>query len=164
MPGTSKLILTGSLGEVLRESAQTALSYIRSNAEKLKIESRFFEKIDIHIHLPAGAIAKDGPSAGAAICLALISLLTGRLARRTVAITGELSLTGQILPVGGIREKMLAAARAGVTKFLFPLKNMEDVESFSKDSQSLLSVIPVDSLDDAINHVICSDSDHLTCF
>ena len=164
MPGTSQLILTGSLGEILRESAQTALSYIRSNAEDLKIENRFFEKMDIHIHLPAGAIAKDGPSAGAAICLALISLLTGRLARRTVAITGELSLTGQILPVGGIREKLLAAARAGVTKFLVPLKNMEDVQSLSKDAQSLLTVVPVDSLDEAISHVICSDNDHLTCF
>ena len=104
------------------------------------------------------------PAEGPSLAIALISLLTGRLARRTVAITGELSLTGQILPVGGIREKMLAAARAGVTKFLVPLKNMEDVESLSKDSHSLLTVIPVDSLDDAIDHVICSDSDHLTCF
>jgi len=164
MVGSAQLILTGSLGEILRESAQTALSYIRSNTENLQIESNFFEKIDIHIHLPAGAVAKDGPSAGAAICLALISLLTGRLARRTVAITGELSLTGQILAVGGIREKFLAAARAGVTTLLVPEKNIEDVENLPPDTQDLLTIIPIHSLDEAIEHVICSDSDHLTCF
>jgi ATP-dependent Lon protease len=164
MPGSSQLILTGSMGEILRESAQTALSYIRSNAEELQIDSNFFEKTDLHIHLPAGAVPKDGPSAGAAICLALISLITGRLARRTVAITGELSLTGQILPVGGIREKLLAAVRAGVTKLLVPAKNIEDVENMSSDTQGMLSIVPINSVDEAIDHVICSASDHLTCF
>lgn len=164
MPGSSKLILTGSLGEVLRESAQTALSYIRSNAENLKIDNNFFEKTDLHIHLPAGAVAKDGPSAGAAICLALISLLTGRLARRTVAITGELSLAGQILPVGGIREKLLAAARAGVTTILVPEKNSEDIENLSEDTQALLTVIPINTLEEAIQHVLHPGSRHLTAF
>lgn len=164
MPGSSQLILTGSMGEILRESAQTALSYIRSNAENLQIDSNFFEKLDLHIHLPAGAVPKDGPSAGAAICLALISLLSGRLARRTVAITGELSLTGQILPVGGMREKLLAAVRAGVTKLLVPAKNIEDVENMSADTRGMLSVIPINSLDEAIEHVVCSERDHLTCF
>jgi ATP-dependent Lon protease len=164
MPGSSQLILTGSMGEILRESAQTALSYIRSNAEALQIDSDFFEKTDLHIHLPAGAVPKDGPSAGAAICLALISLITGRLARRTVAITGELSLTGQILPVGGIREKLLAAVRAGVTKLLVPAKNIEDVDSMSSDTKGMLSIVPIDSIDEAIDEVICSSSDHLTCF
>ena len=159
MSGTAQLILTGSLGEVLRESAQTALSYIRSNAEALQVDSGFFEKSDLHIHLPAGAVAKDGPSAGAAICLALISLLTERKVRRTVGITGELSLTGQILPVGGIREKLLAAARAGVTKVLVPAKNIEDVENLPSDTRNMFSVVPISFLDEAIGHIICSPGD-----
>ena len=159
MSGTSQLILTGSLGEVLRESAQTALSYIRSNAEALQVDSGFFEKSDLHIHLPAGAVAKDGPSAGAAICLALISLLTKRQVRRTVAITGELSLTGQILPVGGIREKLLAGARAGVTKVLVPAKNLEDVENLPSDTRNMFSVVPINFLDEAISHIICTPED-----
>ncbi|MGA7279981.1 MAG: S16 family serine protease [Desulfocapsaceae bacterium] len=159
MSGTSQLILTGSLGEVLRESAQTALSYIRSNADTLQVDSNFFEKSDLHIHLPAGAVAKDGPSAGAAICLALISLLTKRQVRRTVGITGELSLTGQILPVGGIREKLLAAARAGVTKVLVPAKNLEDVENLPSDTSNMFSVVPINFLDEAINHIICTPED-----
>jgi len=159
MSGTSQLILTGSLGEVLRESAQTALSYIRSNADTLQVDSNFFEKSDLHIHLPAGAVSKDGPSAGAAICLALISLLTKRQVRRTVGITGELSLTGQILPVGGIREKLLAAARAGVTKVLVPAKNLEDVENLPSDTRNMFSVVPINFLDEAINHIICTPED-----
>ena len=159
MSGTSQLILTGSLGEVLRESAQTALSYIRSNADTLQVDSNFFEKSDLHIHLPAGAVAKDGPSAGAAICLALISLLTKRQVRRTVGITGELSLTGQILPVGGIREKLLAAARAGVTKVLVPAKNLEDVENLPSDTRNMFSVVPINFLDEAISHIICTPED-----
>jgi ATP-dependent Lon protease len=164
MPGSSQLTLTGSMGEILRESAQTALSYIRSNTKNLGIEPDFFKKLDLHIHLPAGAVSKDGPSAGAAICLALISLLTGRQARKATAITGELSLTGQILPVGGIREKLLAAARAGVTKLLLPAKNIEDVEHLPEDTRDKFSIIPINVIDEAIEHVICSANDHLTCF
>ncbi|MEJ2135761.1 MAG: endopeptidase La [Desulfofustis sp.] len=162
MPGKSQLILTGSMGDILQESAQTALSYIRSNTDRLKIESDFFERLDLHIHLPAGAVSKDGPSAGAAICLALISLLTGRLVRRTVAITGELSLTGQILPVGGIREKFLAAARAGVTKLLIPEKNSEEVECLPEDTRQQFTIIPITQLDEAIDHLLHPFSDHVT--
>ncbi len=164
MPGSSQLILTGLMGEVLQESAQTALSYIRSNTEKLHIESTFFGKIDLHIHLPAGAVSKDGPSAGSAICLALISILTGRLARKTVAITGELSLTGQILPVGGIREKLLAAARAGVTTLLVPEKNKEDVEFLPEEIQRQVKIVPIDQIDEAVEYVLHPASDHLTSF
>ena len=162
MPGKSQLILTGSMGDILQESAQTALSYIRSNTDKLKIERDFFERLDLHIHLPAGAVSKDGPSAGAAICLALISLLTGRLVRRTVAITGELSLTGQILPVGGIREKFLAAARAGVTKLLIPEKNSEEVACLPEDTRHQFTIIPITQLDEAIDHLLHPFSDHVT--
>ena len=115
MRGSGTLLLTGSLGEVLRESAQTVLSYLRSNAHLFSIADDFFKDTDIHIHFPAGAISKDGPSAGVTIFAALLSLLTKRPARRNVALTGEMTLTGRILPVSGIREKVLAAKRAGVT-------------------------------------------------
>ncbi len=159
MPGKSELILTGSMGDILRESARTALSYIRSNTAQLNIDSDFFERLDLHIHLPAGAVSKDGPSAGAAICVALISLLTGRPVRRTVAITGELSLTGQILPVGGIREKFLAAARAGVTKLLIPEKNIEEAEHLPEDTRHQFVIVPISQLDDAIDHLLHPASD-----
>lgn len=164
MSGSSQLILTGLMGDILQESAQTALSYIRSNTEKFQIEKTFFEKLDLHIHLPAGAVSKDGPSAGSAICLALISLLTGRLVRKTVAITGELSLTGQILPVGGIREKLLAAARAGVTTLLVPEKNKEDVEFLPEEIKRQVRTVPINQLDEAIDYVIQPAGDHLTSF
>ena len=114
MPGTGTLLLTGSLGEVLRESAQTVLSFIRSKAGEFGVTDNFFKNADIHIHFPSGAIPKDGPSAGITIFAALLSLLTRRPARRDVALTGEMTLTGRILPVSGIREKILAAKRAGV--------------------------------------------------
>ena len=123
MRGHKQLILTGSLGDVLQESAQTALSYIRSHAEAFGLDPDFFTESDIHIHLPSGAIPKEGPSAGVTIALALLSLLTGRPARRDVALTGELTLSGRILPVSGIREKVLAAQRAGVTVVVFPKAN-----------------------------------------
>lgn len=154
MRGNTNLILTGSLGEVLRESAQTALSYIRSNTERLGIADDFFDHSDIHIHLPAGAVAKDGPSAGMAIAIALISLLTDCPVHRTVSLTGEMTLTGQILPVGGIREKLLAAVRAGCMKVVLPAKNQEDVASFSNDVIGHLKLVYVDTLDEAIPHLL----------
>lgn len=129
MKGAQQLILTGSLGDVLRESAQTALSYIRSNADRFRIDPDFFVNRDIHIHIPAGAIPKDGPSAGVTIALALISLLTSRPARRSVALSGEVSLHGRILPVSGVREKILAAQRAGVKTAVFPRKNEVDIRN-----------------------------------
>jgi ATP-dependent Lon protease len=154
MRGHTNLILTGSLGEVLRESAQTALSYIRSNAETLGIAPDFYDHSDIHIHLPAGAVSKDGPSAGLAIAIALVSLLTGRPAHRTVAITGEMTLTGQVLPVGGIREKLLAGVRTGCVKVVLPAKNQEDVTSLSDDVTGHLELVYVDTLDEAIPHLL----------
>ncbi len=156
MRGNTNLILTGSLGEVLRESAQTALSYIRSNTEQLGIASDFYDKSDIHIHLPAGAVSKDGPSAGMAIAIALISLLTDRPVHRTVSLTGEMTLTGQVLPVGGVREKLLAAVRTGCTKVILPAKNQEDVASFSDDVIGHLELIYVDRIGEAIPHLLSS--------
>ena len=136
MRGHKQLILTGSLGTVLQESAQTALSYIRSRAEAFGLDPDFFTESDIHIHLPSGAIPKEGPSAGVTIALALLSLLTGRPARRDVALTGELTLSGRILPVSGIREKVLAAQRAGVTVVVFPKANNVDIINLEDQSQS----------------------------
>ncbi len=154
MRGSTNLILTGSLGEVLRESAQTALSYIRSNAEPLGIAPDFYDHSDIHIHLPAGAVSKDGPSAGVAIGIALVSLLTERPVHRNIAITGEMTLTGQILPVGGIREKLLAAVRTGCVKAVLPAKNQEDVASLADDVTDHLELVYVDTLDEVIPHLL----------
>jgi ATP-dependent Lon protease len=133
MPGSGTLLLTGSLGEVLRESAQTVLSFIRSNTEEFGVPGDFFQHADIHVHFPSGAIPKDGPSAGVTIFAALLSLLTKRPARRDVAMTGEMTLTGRVLPVSGIREKVLAAKRAGVQLVLLPFANKEEVEAMEPD-------------------------------
>ena len=154
MPGNTNLLLTGSLGEVLRESAQTALSYIRSNAESLGIATDFYDKTDIHIHLPAGAVSKDGPSAGVAIALALISLFTGRPVHRNVSITGEMTLTGQVLPIGGVREKLLVAVRTGCVKAVLPAQNADDVSVLDDDVIGGLEIVYMESVDQAIPHLL----------
>ncbi|MGD8776800.1 MAG: endopeptidase La [Syntrophobacterales bacterium] len=151
MKGNKNLILTGSLGEVMQESAQAALSYIRSNADHFKIDRDFFSEHDIHIHVPAGAITKDGPSAGLTIAIALISLLAGRPARRDVAVTGELTLTGRILPVAGIREKLLAARRAGVKTVVFPEKNRVDLDDLEQKIRGDLEVVFTSSVEEVID-------------
>jgi ATP-dependent Lon protease len=154
MKGKKGLILTGSMGDVMRESAQTALSYIRSNAGSLGIPEDFFEHYDIHIHIPAGSIQKDGPSAGLAIVTALVSLMTGQPAIRGIAMTGEITLTGRILPVGGIKEKILAARRARVKAIIIPAKNSMDLEELSDDIKMDIDVHPVDNINEAIDLVI----------
>jgi ATP-dependent Lon protease len=154
MKGSGELILTGSLGNVMRESAQAALSYIRSNAVSFNILEDFFDKQDIHIHVPAGAIPKDGPSAGATIALALLSLLTGRPARSDVAISGELTLSGRLLPVGGIKEKMLAARRAGVKVVIFPLKNKVEVDNLLETVKKGLEIHLVERIEEIVDIVL----------
>jgi ATP-dependent Lon protease len=154
MKGNGELILTGSLGSVMRESAQAALSYIRSNAASFDIVENFFDSQDIHIHVPAGAIPKDGPSAGATIAIALISLLTGRPARRDVAVSGELTLTGRILPVGGIKEKLLAARQAGVKVIILPLKNKVDIENLPENVRKATEIHYADNLDEIVDLVL----------
>ncbi len=154
MRGQKQLILTGSLGDILRESAQTALSYIRSRADDLGVDPDFFSTSDIHIHIPAGAIPKDGPSAGVTIAAALISLLTGRPARRRVALTGEITLNGRLLPVAGIREKLLAAQRAGVTAVILPRKNEVDVASLPKKVVEDLEIFFAEQIADFIETVL----------
>ncbi|MDP2105592.1 MAG: S16 family serine protease, partial [Desulfobulbaceae bacterium] len=146
MRGSNQLILTGSLGEVLRESAQTAVSYMRSKAHLFELPEDLFDHIDIHIHLPAGAVSKDGPSAGAAIAVALVSLLSERSAPRQTAVTGEITLTGQLLPVGGIREKILAARRGGVKHVLLPSQNREEVSALPQDVTEAMIISFADTI------------------
>jgi ATP-dependent Lon protease len=154
MKGRGELILTGSLGNVMKESAQAALSYIRSHTEKYHIDENFFESNDLHIHVPAGAIPKDGPSAGLTIAVALISLLTKRPCKRDVALTGELTLSGRILPVGGVKEKILAAHRAGVKTIVFPAKNDTDFNDLPPEIKNNVTIIPINELDEIVDRVI----------
>jgi ATP-dependent Lon protease len=126
MPGHKSLVVTGQLGDVMKESVTAALSYIRSHTTELKINPDFYEKIEIHVHVPAGAVPKDGPSAGVTMLTALTSLLTDRKVKQRLAMTGELTLTGEVLPVGGIKEKILAAHRAGVKSIILPEQNKKD--------------------------------------
>jgi ATP-dependent Lon protease len=128
MKGKKGLTLTGQLGEVMKESATAALSFIRSNAKKLKIDEDFFDTHDLHIHVPAGAIPKDGPSAGVTMLTALTSLLTNKIIHKDLAMTGEITLRGQVLPVGGVKEKVLAAHRAGIREIILPAWNQKDLE------------------------------------
>jgi ATP-dependent Lon protease len=154
MKGKGNLILTGSLGDVMKESAQAAMSYIRSNAELLNISDNIFEEYDIHIHVPAGAIPKDGPSAGLTIAVALISLITDRPCKRNVALTGELTLSGRILPVGGVKEKVLAAHRAGVKSVVFPAKNEADIKDISEDIKKDIDIIKINELKEIVDLVL----------
>jgi ATP-dependent Lon protease len=157
MQGERQLILTGSLGSVLQESAQIAFSYIRSQADRFRIQADFFAGSDIHIHIPSGAIPKDGPSAGITIAVALLSLLTGRPARREVALTGELTLSGRILPVSGIREKLLAAQRAGVRTVILPQRNKVDVAGLEADVTAGVDIVLAEDLSQVVDHVLLPD-------
>ena len=154
MKGEKELTLTGQLGDVMQESAIAALSYIRSNAKRLGIDENFYDTSEIHIHVPSGAIPKDGPSAGITMCMSLISLLTGRYARREVALTGEVTLTGNILPIGGVKEKVLAAIRAGVKTIVLPLKNKDDFEEIDAEIRNKIQCVYIQKTDDAINTVL----------
>ena len=150
VPGSNKLILTGQLGDVMKESAQAALSLVKGRAAAFGIDAGLFEKSDVHIHVPAGAIPKDGPSAGVAMFLALVSLLTGRTARSDTAMTGEISLRGLVLPIGGVKEKVLAATRAGITTVMLPARNQKDLEDVPDAARKQLRFVWLDQADDAI--------------
>ncbi len=153
MAGSGKLTLTGKLGDVMKESAQAALSLIRSRAERLGIDEEIFKKRDIHVHVPSGAIPKDGPSAGVALCMALISLFTDRPIRSDVAMTGEITLRGLVLPVGGIKEKVLAAYAAGIKEVLLPARNERDLEDLPEDVREKLTFHFITRIDQAIDIV-----------
>ncbi len=150
MPGAGKLILTGQLGEVMKESAQAALSLVKARSRELGVEPEVLEKSDIHIHVPAGATPKDGPSAGVAIFVALASLLTGRPVRSDVAMTGEISLRGLVLPIGGVKEKVLAALRAGITTVILPARNRRDLEEIPAGAREKLRFVWVETVDEAL--------------
>jgi len=151
MRGEKGLTLTGQLGDVMKESAQAALAYVRTKAKELGIEEDFFAKNDIHIHVPAGAIPKDGPSAGITMFVALTSLLTNKPVRNNVAMTGEITLRGLVLPVGGIKEKVLAAARAGIQTIILPKKNEKDLEEIPERIRSQISFKYIERMDEAID-------------
>ncbi|TMH06116.1 MAG: endopeptidase La [Betaproteobacteria bacterium] len=150
MPGTGKLILTGQLGDVMKESAQAALSLIKARARELGIDPEVLEKSDIHVHVPAGATPKDGPSAGVAMFVSLASLLTGRPVRSDVAMTGEISLRGLVLPIGGVKEKVLAALRAGISMVILPERNRRDLEDIPADARERLGFVWVETVDEAL--------------
>jgi len=150
MKGKRDLILTGSLGDVMKESARTALSYVRATCADWGIDEGAFEDTDLHIHVPAGAIPKDGPSAGLTMVTAIVPLLSGRPARRDVAMTGEISLTGRALAIGGLKEKVLAARRAGVKTVVAPSRNRENLEDIPDDVKNELTFIFVDDVHEAV--------------
>jgi ATP-dependent Lon protease len=154
MAGQKGLTLTGSLGDVMKESAQAAMSYIRSRADRLGIAPDFFDKTDVHIHVPAGGIPKDGPSGGVTIAASLASLLTGRPVRPDVAMTGEITLRGKVLPVGGIKEKVLAARRAGIHTVLLPRRNERDLEDIAPELRQELEFVFVDTVDEVLGHAL----------
>jgi ATP-dependent Lon protease len=149
-PGSNRFQFTGHLGEVMQESARLALSYVRSRAEALSIPAEFFEKHEIHLHVPSGATPKDGPSAGVTMAVALVSLLTGRPVKGNVAMTGEITLRGQVLPVGGVKDKVLAAHRFGVDTVILPRKNANDLDELPEQVRGQLHFVMVDRIDDAI--------------
>jgi ATP-dependent Lon protease len=150
VPGSGRLILTGQLGEVMKESAQAALSLVKARASRLGIDPASFEKTDIHVHVPAGAIPKDGPSAGVAMFTSLVSLLTGRTVRSDTAMTGEISLRGLVLPIGGVKNKVLAAVRAGITTVMLPERNKKDYEDVPEQARNAVRFVWLSTVDDAI--------------
>jgi ATP-dependent Lon protease len=150
MYGSGKLQLTGQLGDVMKESAQAALSFVRAGANEFGIKKDFLDKSDLHIHIPAGAMPKDGPSAGVTMFTALVSLLTGIKVRHDVAMTGEITLRGRVLPVGGVKEKVLGAHRAGIKRIILPERNRVDLEEVPKEVLEELDFIPVSHMSEVL--------------
>ncbi len=150
MPGEGEILLTGQLGDVMKESARTGISYIRSVSSEHKIDEKFFKEHDIHIHIPEGAVPKDGPSAGITMATAIFSAVTGKKVRADLAMTGEITLRGRVLPIGGLKEKLLAAKNAGILTVLVPKENKADVEEISTEITKGLEIIPVSHMDEVL--------------
>jgi ATP-dependent Lon protease len=154
MPGKGKLTLTGQLGDVMQESGKAALTYARSRAAKLKINNKFYENCDIHVHIPEGAIPKDGPSAGITMATSLISSLTDIPIRKDVAMTGEITLRGRVLPVGGLKEKILAAYQSGIKTIIIPQDNVKNLEDLPNDIKKRLKFIMVKNIDEVLKNAL----------
>ena len=154
MPGKGDFRVTGKLGDVMQESAKAAISYVRSRAEQFNIDPKFYENFDIHVHVPEGATPKDGPSAGIAMCTSIISTLAKLPVRRKIAMTGEITLRGRVLPIGGLKEKILAAHRGGITKVLIPKENEKDIKEIPASIAKQIEIIPVEHMDEVISHAI----------
>jgi ATP-dependent Lon protease len=162
VPGKGKLTFTGSLGDVMQESIQAAMTVVRSRAEKLRINADFYEKRDIHVHVPEGATPKDGPSAGIAMVTALVSSLTGNPVRSDVAMTGEITLRGEVLPIGGLKEKLLAAHRGGIKRVLIPKKNERDLKEIPENVREGLEIFPVTWIDDVLKLALANPIEQIT--
>ena len=160
--GSGKLELTGNLGDVMKESARAAVSYIRSRCDKLGIDREFYKNLDIHVHYPEGAVPKDGPSAGITTCVALVSALSGRAVRHDVAMTGEISLRGRVLPIGGLREKTMAALRNGVKTVIIPSDNISDLAQIDQSVRVQLNFIPVNHVDEVLENALVKESADIT--
>ena len=154
--GKTSMVSTGNLGNVMKESAMAALSYVRTNACRLGIDPQLFEKSDIHIHVPEGAIPKDGPSAGVTIATALVSVLSNRKVDRFTGMTGEITLKGRVLPIGGLKEKAIAAARSGLKQIIIPRGNEKDVDDIPKEVRDVLKIDFAETIDDVLNYALKS--------
>jgi ATP-dependent Lon protease len=157
LPGKGKLTITGKIGDVMQESAQAAMSYVRSRAEELGLDKDFYQKIDVHIHIPEGAIPKDGPSAGVTIATSLVSALTRVPVRHNVAMTGEVTLRGRVLPIGGLKEKILAAHRGGIKRVLVPLENKKDLQEVPAPVLKAVQIETVEHVDEVLRKALALD-------
>ena len=156
LPGKGKMTITGKLGDVMQESIQAARSYVRSRAVDFGVKPTVFDKKDIHVHVPEGATPKDGPSAGVGMATTIVSVLTGISVRRDVAMTGEITLRGRVLPIGGLKEKLLAALRGGIKKVLVPKENEKDLAEIPDNVKKVLEIIPVTSVEEVLEHALVS--------
>lgn len=160
MPGTGKLSITGQIGDVMKESAEAGFSYVRTNAKKYRINEKFYKEKDVHIHVPEGAVPKDGPSAGVTIITALVSALSNRKVKHNVAMTGEITLTGRVLPIGGLKEKSLAAYRAGIDTIIIPKENEKDLKKIPKSVTNKVNFILAEKVEDVINNALVGEEDY----
>ena len=164
VPGKGNFTVTGKLGEVMQESARAAMSYVRSRAQRLGLERLFYQNVDIHIHVPEGATPKDGPSAGTAIASAIVSAITRKPVNREMAMTGEITLRGRVLPIGGLKEKILAAHRGRVKEVLIPADNAKDMEDIPENVRKEVKIRTVEHMDEVVERAVVSDEPVLKNF